>query len=81
MYEAELPAAILRALAPWGRLPESDLVQRLSPVLAAHLRPTVFLELARQGLIEVQVVGDERVLTLTEQGRRALAERAPAHDL
>lgn len=75
MYEAELAEAILRALAPWGWLPESDLVQRLPPVLVAHLRSSLLLEMARQGLIEVRVVGDERVLTLTEQGRRALVER------
>ncbi len=82
MYKAELPEAILRALAPWGQLPESDLARRLSPVLAAHLRGTVFTEMAQQGLITVQMVGDERVIRLTEQGRRVVtAGPARAEDL
>jgi hypothetical protein len=77
VYEAELRSAILRILARWERLPESDVLRRLTPVQLAHLREELFEALADEGLIEMRLVGDERVLTITARGRQAAEGSGP----
>ena len=74
MYDPDLRSAILRILSRWGRLPTTDLLVRLTPVQAAYLRRELFHDLAAEGLVEVREVGDERVVAITEQGRRALGD-------
>ena len=71
MDEAELQSAILRLLARWEWLPETDLLRWLSPVEAVSYGPGTAQRLADAGLVEVREVGDERVLKLTERGRAA----------
>ena len=77
MNDAALRSAILRALAQWGSLPETDLLLRLSPVLVVDFRPTLLHALQDEGLVTVRQVGDERVVKLTEQGRAATGGSQP----
>jgi hypothetical protein len=72
--DTELRMAILRILSQWGRLPESDILRRLAPEQLARLRSAVLDHLAAEGLVEVRAVGDERVVTLTAQGRAAVEQ-------
>jgi hypothetical protein len=72
--DPQLRPAILRILARWGRLPESDLVRWLPPPQTARLRPEVYRALVDEGLVELHEIGDERVLAITERGR-ATVER------
>ena len=77
MNDAALRSAILRVLAQWGWLPETDLLRRLSPTLAADFRPAQLQALQDDGLVTVRQVGDERVVKLTEQGRAATGAGQP----
>jgi hypothetical protein len=70
---AALRQAILTILGRWGGLPESDVRGRLPPPQLARLESGMIGRLADEGLIEVRMVGDERVLRLTDRGR-AVAE-------
>ena len=69
MNDAALESAILRVLARWGALPETDLIRWLPPTQAAVFGPAVLRALADAGLVTVRNVGDERVVKLTDQGR------------
>jgi hypothetical protein len=62
---------LLGLLQRWGRLPETDLLVRLPPVQLARFRPELWRDLAAEGLVVVRQVGDERVIEITDQGRRA----------
>jgi len=64
-----LQSAILRVLARWGALPETDLVRWIPPVQAAIYGPGVLQDMVDAGLVTVRNVGDERVVKLTDQGR------------
>jgi hypothetical protein len=67
--DVALQSAILRVLARWGTLPETDLIRWLPPTQAVEFGPAVLRAMGDAGLIVVRAVGDERVLKLTEQGR------------
>ena len=72
MYDPALRTAILRVLVKWERLPESDLLSRLSPLQVVSYRAETLRDLAADALIEVVMVGDERVIRITERGRQTL---------
>jgi len=74
--DSGLRMPILRILSRWGKLPESDLLTRLTPLELVRFRPAMIGDLAADGLIELRVAGDERVVQITERGRRALEELA-----
>jgi hypothetical protein len=67
--DVALQSAILRVLARWGALPETDLIRWIPPVQAVAFGPAILHEMADAGLVTVRNVGDERVVKLTEQGR------------
>jgi hypothetical protein len=67
--DAALQSAILRVLARWGSLPETDLIRWLPPALAVDFGPAVLQAMAEARLIVVRNVGDERVVKLTDEGR------------
>lgn len=71
MDDVELHSAILGVLARWSRLPETDLLRRLTPLQAVRYGVEHLQQLVQAGLLEVREVGDERVLILTERGREA----------
>ena len=69
MNDAALQSAILRVLARWGSLPETDLIRWLPPAQAAEYGSAVLPALVDAGLVVVRRVGDEPVVKLTERGR------------
>jgi hypothetical protein len=72
VYDPSLRAALLRILSRWGKLPESDLRARLTPLEVVGFRREVLRDLAADGLIRERSAGDEQVIEITEQGRRAV---------
>ena len=75
MYDPALRPVVLEKLATWGRLTESDLEAMLTPLERNRLRDDVLKDLEWEGLLTIQVVGDEPVFSITEQGRAWLRER------
>jgi hypothetical protein len=77
MYDPAVQRAVLEKLARWRRLPEGDLIAMLSPVERLRYRPEALEDLEWDGLIVVELSGDERVVSITEAGdgwlRRGLA--------
>ena len=59
-------AAVLRELLIWKQLPESDLA-RLVP--GYFLITEDFREMEDQGLLTMQFIGDEYIITITTLGR------------
>ncbi len=59
-------AAVLRELLVWKQLPESDLA-RLVP--GYFLITDDFREMEDQGLLTMQFIGDEYIITVTTLGR------------
>jgi hypothetical protein len=59
-------AAVLRELLVWKQLPESDLA-RLVP--GFFLITDDFREMEDQGLLTMQFIGDEYIITVTTLGR------------
>ena len=74
MYDPSLQPVVLSKLAKWGRLTESDLHSMLSPEQRVWLRQDLLKDLEWEGLVKMQVVGDEPVITITERGRSWLQE-------
>lgn len=75
MYDPSLPRVVLAKVARWGRLPQSDLLSVLSAEERLRFRDQVLEDLAAQGLIATRMVGDESVVSITEAGRRWLADQ------
>ncbi len=75
MYDPAVQRALMQKLAHWNRLPESDLIQMLTPVERLRFRPEALRDLEMEGLVTVQPGGDEPVVTITEAGREWLARR------
>lgn len=69
MYDPSLQVVVLAKLAKWERLTESDLNAMLRPEERLRLREDLLHDMAHSGLITLRVVGDEPVLTITEEGR------------
>jgi hypothetical protein len=75
MYDPSLQPVVLEKLAKWGRLTESDLTAMLSPEQRVRVREDLLKDLDWEGLLTIEVVGDEPVFTITERGRQWLEER------
>ena len=75
MYDPALRPVVLEKLAKWGRLARSDLEAMLTPLDRNRLRDDLLKDLQWEGLLAIQVVGDEPVFSITEQGRAWLRER------
>ena len=59
-------AAVLRELLVWKQLPESDLARLVS---GYFLITDDFREMEDQGLLTMQFIGDEYIITVTTLGR------------
>jgi hypothetical protein len=73
MYDPGLQPIVLGKLAKWGRLTESDLDAMLRPEDRLRLREDLLADMVWDGLVTVQTVGDEPVISITEKGREWLA--------
>ena len=73
MYDPSLQPVILSKLAKWGRLTESDLDAMLRPEDRLRLRGDLLQDMAWDGLVTVETIGDEPVITITDKGREWLA--------
>ena len=78
MYDPGLQPIVLGKLAKWGRLTESDLDAMLRPEDRLRLREDLLADMAWDGLVTVQTIGDEPVITITEKGREWLASHQGA---
>ncbi len=76
MYDPGLQPIVLEKLAKWGRLTESDLQTMLPPLQRVRLTDDLLKDLEWEGLVTLRVVGDEAVITITEQGRAWVDEHA-----
>jgi hypothetical protein len=68
MYDPAVQRAVLEQLARWRQLPEGDLIGMLSPVERLRFRPEALDDLEWDGLIAAHLVGDERMVSITEAG-------------
>lgn len=68
MYDPAVQRAVLEKLVRWRRLPEGDLLAMLSPVERLRFRPEALDDLEWDGLIEAPLIGDERIVSITEAG-------------
>ena len=75
MYDPSLQPVVLAKLAKWGRLTESDLHAMLRPEERVRLRDELLKDLEWDGLVTIRTVGDEPVISITEQGREWLRGR------
>ena len=77
MYDPSLQPVVLGKLAKWGRLTESDLQTMLRPEQRVKLSEDLLKDLEWDGLITIQVIGDEPVIGITERGRQWVEEHGP----
>jgi hypothetical protein len=70
--DTAIKVAMLRILAEWGSLPESDLSRMLRP---RFLITDDFRDLAEEGLIDMAFSGDEYVISPTLLGRLFLEQQ------
>jgi hypothetical protein len=75
MYDPSLQPIVLEKLAKWRRLTESDLKAMLSAEQRVKVRDDLLKDLEWEGLLTIEVVGDEPVFTITERGLCWLEER------
>lgn len=69
--DTEVKMAVLRKLVQWGPLPESD----VSRMLRRYFLVTDdFRDMEEEGLIDMQFVGDEYVLSLATVGKLFLEQ-------
>lgn len=76
MYDPAVQRAILEQLVRWRRLPEGDLIGMLSAVERLRFRSEALVDLEWDGLVDLDVVGDEPIVSITAAGERWLRERA-----
>ena len=79
MYDPSLQPIVLSKLAQWGRLTESDLQTMLSPEQRVRLADDLLKDLEWDGLVTIQVIGDEPVISITERGRHWLDAQGGGH--
>ncbi len=73
--DTEMKTAVLRKLVQWGPLPESDVSRMLR---SYFLITDDFRDMVEEGLIEMEFVGDEYVLSMAVLGRLFLEQQATA---
>ena len=64
--DTEVKLAVLKKLVEWGSLPESDVSRMLREYF---LVTDDFRDMAEEGLIDMEFVGDEFVLSPAQLGR------------
>jgi hypothetical protein len=69
--DTEVKVAVLRTLAQWGALPESDLSRMLK---SYFLVTDDFRDMEEEGLIEMRFTGDEYVIATALLGRLFLEQ-------
>ena len=69
--DTEVKRRLLRTLAQWGPLPESDVARMLRRYF---LVTDDFRALAEEGLIDMEFAGDEYILKLAVMGRLFLEQ-------
>ncbi len=74
MYHPAVQRAILEKLARWRRLPQGDLLDMLGPEDRLRFRPEALEDLVWEGLVQIAVVGDEPVVSMTPAGDARVAE-------
>jgi hypothetical protein len=67
-----IKVAVLRKLIEWGPLPESDVTRMLSQFF---LVSDDFRDMAEEGLLDMEFVGDEYMLSCTQLGRLFLEQQ------
>jgi hypothetical protein len=70
--DTEVKVAVLRKLAEWGSLPESDLTRMLRQYF---LVTDDYRDMAEEGLLDMEFSGDEYVLTPALLGRLFLEQQ------
>ena len=69
--DTEVKIAVLKKLVQWGSLPESDVSRMLREYF---LVTDDFRDMAEEGLIDMEFVGDEFVLSPAQFGRLFLEQ-------
>lgn len=64
--DTEMKVAVVRKLMEWGSLPESDLTRMLRQYF---LVTDDYRDMAEEGLIDMQFIGDEYILTPAVLGK------------
>lgn len=77
MYDPAVQRAVLEQLVRWRRIAEGDLIGMLSAAERLRFRPEALSDLEWDGLIAMQRVGDERMVSITPDGETWLRERGP----
>jgi hypothetical protein len=72
--DTDMKVAVLLKLSEWGPLPESDVSRMLRRYF---LITDDFRDMAEEGLIDMQFVGDEYVLSTAILGKLYLEQHAP----
>lgn len=75
--DTEMKVAVLRKLAEWGSLPESDVSRMLR---SYFLITDDFRDMAEEGLLDMRFVGDEYVLSMAMLGKLFLEQNKPAEE-
>lgn len=70
--ETAARVAVLRALREWGALPESDVTRMLKRYFFVT---DDYRDMAEEGLIEMEFIGDEYVLSTATLGRLFLEQQ------
>jgi hypothetical protein len=70
--DTAIKVAVLRTLAAWGSLPESDLSRMLRPYF---LVTDDYRDMAEEGLIDMAFAGDEYVISGTLLGKLFLEQQ------
>jgi hypothetical protein len=70
--DTEVKVAVLRKLAEWGSLPESDLTRMLRQYF---LVTDDYRDMAEEGLLDMEFSGDEYVLTPALLGKLFLEQQ------
>jgi hypothetical protein len=70
--DTEVKVAVLRKLAKWGSLPESDLTRMLHQYF---LVTDDYRDMAEEGLLDMEFSGDEYVLTPALLGKLFLEQQ------
>lgn len=69
--DTEVKVAVLRKLMQWSALPESDLTRMLHPYF---LVTDDYRDMAEEGLLDMEFVGDEYVLSVAVLGKLFLEQ-------
>ena len=71
--DTPIKVAVLRKLLEWGPLPESDVARMLRQFF---LVSDDFRDMAEEGLLDMEFVGDEYILSCTQLGRLFLEQQS-----